>query len=37
MKSGKLRDVASADDIIRGSDRDPTLRGEIPDEVPAEA
>ena len=37
MKSGKLRDVAPADDIIRGSDRDPTRRGEIPDEVPAEA
>ncbi|HEV2812952.1 MAG TPA: vitamin B12 dependent-methionine synthase activation domain-containing protein, partial [Solirubrobacteraceae bacterium] len=26
MKSGRIRDVAPPDDLIKGSDRDPTLR-----------
>jgi 5-methyltetrahydrofolate--homocysteine methyltransferase len=37
MKSGRLRDVAPSDDLIRGSHRDPTRRGKLPDAVPAGA
>lgn len=38
MKSGKLptNDRQRADDVIAGSDRDPTLLGNIPDEDPAQ-
>jgi len=31
MKSGRLRDVAPPDDLIRGSHRDPTKRAALPD------
>ena len=36
MKSGKLptNDRQRADDVIAGSDRDPTKLGDIPDEDP---
>ena len=37
MKSGKLptNERQMADDVIKGSDRDPTQRGAIPDAIPA--
>ena len=37
MKSGKLREVASPDDIIKGSDRDPSVRAALADEDPSDA
>jgi 5-methyltetrahydrofolate--homocysteine methyltransferase len=33
MKSGRLRDKGSDDELIAGSDRDPTRLGELPDDV----
>jgi 5-methyltetrahydrofolate--homocysteine methyltransferase len=35
MKSGFLPEDKAPDDIIKGSDRDATLRADVPDEVPA--
>ncbi len=32
MKSGRLRDVAPPDDLIKDSDRDPRKRAYLPDE-----
>jgi 5-methyltetrahydrofolate--homocysteine methyltransferase len=37
MKSGRLRDEAPSDDLIKDSDRDPTRRALISDAVPAGA
>jgi len=37
MKSGRIRDVAPPDDLIKGSDRDPTRRALLTDAVPAGA
>jgi 5-methyltetrahydrofolate--homocysteine methyltransferase len=34
MKSGRVRDVAPPDDLIKGSHRDPTQAAEIPDADP---
>ena len=37
MKSGRLRDEAPSDDLIKGSDRDPRKRALVSDAVPAGA
>jgi len=34
MKNGRIRDVAPPDDLIKGSDRDPTVRAALDDEDP---
>jgi 5-methyltetrahydrofolate--homocysteine methyltransferase len=34
MKNGKIRDETPPDDLIKGSDRDPTRRAELSDAVP---
>jgi 5-methyltetrahydrofolate--homocysteine methyltransferase len=36
MKSGRLREQASPDDLIKGSDRDPTVRAALADEDPSQ-
>lgn len=37
MKSGRIREVAPPDEVIAGSEKDPTKRAELPDAVPAGA
>jgi hypothetical protein len=37
MKSGRIRDTAPPDDLIKDSDRDPRKRALVSDAVPAAA